>query len=372
MRTADYADSGITDPRNPVRSETLEPLVPPEELRARIGAACAAGQASIFVSGVDPGFINDVIPLLLSGLCERVDEIRAFELFNYSTYAQPDAVRNLVGMGQPMDAMPPMLTPGVPTMVWVRGYLFRPAPPPTPKRRQAAALQRRLSRRRLATASGGWMQRLHRSAAPAACDDVIPTSARGCYLARMAQLARLPRQGRYSAGDLWRMPDDDQRYEIIEGEVVVSPAPYVSHQQVLANLNDVIRTHVQRHGLGTVLFAPIGVVLETASAVQPDLIFVAKARRAIVQAKGIFGAPDLVVEILSPSTAARDRGRKRELYARAGVAHYWYLDPRAGRLTALRLAGARYAVEAQVGPRGSFRPALFPGLTIRVRDLLER
>jgi hypothetical protein len=134
-------------------------LVPPEELRARIGAACAAGQASIFVSGVDPGFINDVIPLLLSGLCERVDEIRAFELFNYSTYAQPDAVRNLVGMGQPMDAMPPMLTPGVPTMVWVRGYLFRPAPPPTPKRRQAAALQRRLSRRRLATASAGWMRR---------------------------------------------------------------------------------------------------------------------------------------------------------------------------------------------------------------------
>jgi hypothetical protein len=95
-----------------------DPASAPEGLRARIGAACTAGNASIFVSGVDPGFINDVIPLLLSGLCERVDEIRAFELFNYSTYAQPDAVRNLVGMGQPMDASPPMLTPGVPTMVW--------------------------------------------------------------------------------------------------------------------------------------------------------------------------------------------------------------------------------------------------------------
>ncbi|MEO8602888.1 MAG: dihydrodipicolinate reductase [bacterium] len=95
-----------------------DPTSAPADLRARIGAACAAGNASIFVSGVDPGFINDVVPLLLAGLCERVDEIRAFELFNYATYAQPDAVRNLVGMGQPMEATPPMLTPGVPTMVW--------------------------------------------------------------------------------------------------------------------------------------------------------------------------------------------------------------------------------------------------------------
>jgi len=95
-----------------------DPTSAPEDLRTRIGAACAAGNASIFVSGVDPGFINDVMPILLAGFCERVDEIRAFELFNYSSYAQPDAVRNLVGMGQPMDATPPMLTPGVPTMVW--------------------------------------------------------------------------------------------------------------------------------------------------------------------------------------------------------------------------------------------------------------
>jgi hypothetical protein len=95
-----------------------DPTSAPADLRARIGAACAAGDSSIFVSGVDPGFINDVVPLLLAGLCERVDEIRAFELFNYSSYEQTDAVRNLVGMGQPMDATPPMLAPGVPTMVW--------------------------------------------------------------------------------------------------------------------------------------------------------------------------------------------------------------------------------------------------------------
>ena len=95
-----------------------DPTSAPAELRERIGAACAAGNASVFVSGVDPGFVNDILPVLLAGFCERVDEIRAFELFNYSSYAQEDAVRNLVGMGQPMDATPPMLIPGVPTMVW--------------------------------------------------------------------------------------------------------------------------------------------------------------------------------------------------------------------------------------------------------------
>ena len=95
-----------------------DPTSAPADLRERIGAACAAGKASIFASGVDPGFINDILPVLLAGFCERVDEVRAFELFNYSSYAQEEAVRNLVGMGQPMDATPPMLIPGVPTMVW--------------------------------------------------------------------------------------------------------------------------------------------------------------------------------------------------------------------------------------------------------------
>ncbi|MBX3025982.1 Uma2 family endonuclease [bacterium] len=188
----------------------------------------------------------------------------------------------------------------------------------------------------------------------------------------MAQPANILRQKRFTARDLWRMPDDGNRYEIIDGEVFVTPAPYVSHQEVLANLNDVLRHHVRRHRLGLLLFAPVGVVLEPLSGVEPDLIFVAHARRAIVQSKGIFGPPDLAAEILSPSTAARDRGRKKALYARTGVAHYWMVDPRAGTLVALRLQGDAYAVEAEVGPRGTFKPSLFPGLAIRMRDLLRR
>ena len=90
----------------------------PAELREPVLAAIAEGGGSLFVSGVDPGWGNDVLPLLVSGLATTVDVIRCQEIFDYSTYEQPDSVRYLVGMGQPMDYQPPMLMATVPTMVW--------------------------------------------------------------------------------------------------------------------------------------------------------------------------------------------------------------------------------------------------------------
>ncbi|MER6669467.1 dihydrodipicolinate reductase [Amycolatopsis japonica] len=90
----------------------------PDELREPVLAAVADGGGSLFVSGVDPGWGNDILPLLISGLGTTVDAVRCQEIFDYSTYDQPDSVRYLVGMGQPMDYQPPMLAPSVPTMVW--------------------------------------------------------------------------------------------------------------------------------------------------------------------------------------------------------------------------------------------------------------
>ncbi|WP_274564713.1 dihydrodipicolinate reductase [Streptomyces spiramyceticus] len=90
----------------------------PPELREPVLAAIADGGGSLFVSGVDPGWGNDVLPLLISGLGTTVDVIRCQEIFDYSTYDQPDSVRYLVGMGRPMDYEPLMLAPTVPTMVW--------------------------------------------------------------------------------------------------------------------------------------------------------------------------------------------------------------------------------------------------------------
>lgn len=90
----------------------------PKELREPVLEAVAEGGGSLFASGVDPGWGNDVLPLLMSGLGSTVDVVRCQEIFDYSTYEQPDSVRYLVGMGQPMDYQPPMLAPAVPSMVW--------------------------------------------------------------------------------------------------------------------------------------------------------------------------------------------------------------------------------------------------------------
>ncbi len=96
----------------------FHPPSAPPDLRDRLDAACLAGEASLFASGIDPGWAFDLLPLVLSGVGGAIEEIRAQELFDYSLYDAPDAVRELVGMGMAMDEVPPMLLPSVPTMVW--------------------------------------------------------------------------------------------------------------------------------------------------------------------------------------------------------------------------------------------------------------
>jgi hypothetical protein len=90
----------------------------PDAVRDRFERACAEGGGRLFCSGIDPGWGNDVLPALIAGLGSTVDSIRCQEIFDYSTYDQPDAVRQLVGMGGPMDEIPPMVLPTIPTMVW--------------------------------------------------------------------------------------------------------------------------------------------------------------------------------------------------------------------------------------------------------------
>lgn len=95
-----------------------DPRNAPEPLLAAVRDAAAEGRSALFVSGVDPGWGNDILPVLLSGLSSTIDSVRCQEIFDYSTYDQPDSVRFLVGMGQPMTYEPPMVAPTVPTMVW--------------------------------------------------------------------------------------------------------------------------------------------------------------------------------------------------------------------------------------------------------------
>ena len=124
------------------------------------------------------------------------------------------------------------------------------------------------------------------------------------------------------------MPDDGNRYEAIEGDLYMTPAPSPRHQILLLRLYDALAAVLrERHG-GVLLVAPVGVEFpSTGEGVQPDILFVSDERRGIIRDTSVRGAPDLVVEILSPSTASHDRGTKRRLYERQGVREYWIVDP---------------------------------------------
>ena len=117
------------------------------------------------------------------------------------------------------------------------------------------------------------------------------------------------------------------RYQLLDGEMILAPSPVTQHQRVLIRLYRAIHDFVSAGQLGEVFVAPYDVVLSDHDIAQPDILFVSSARSAIVTEANIQGAPDLVVEILSPGTEEYDRGYKQALYSRHGVLEYWLVDP---------------------------------------------
>ncbi len=123
------------------------------------------------------------------------------------------------------------------------------------------------------------------------------------------------------------LPDDGNRYEIINGELKMTPAPKISHQEISLNIEYEIRTHIKKHNLGKVFDAPVDVLLENKIVVQPDIVFILKENYEIITEDNIKGAPDLIIEILSPSTTHYDMFEKKEIYEKYGVKEYWIVDP---------------------------------------------
>ena len=131
---------------------------------------------------------------------------------------------------------------------------------------------------------------------------------------------------------LWTYKDylelgDDKRYEVIEGELIMAPAPVPYHQAVSRNIEFLMWDYVKRKKLGVVYDAPIDVVLDEHNVLQPDIVFVSEDRKDIVGGKAIEGVPDLVVEIVSPSTLGRDTVRKKAIYEKFGVKEFWLAYP---------------------------------------------
>ncbi len=125
----------------------------------------------------------------------------------------------------------------------------------------------------------------------------------------------------------YRKTPEDERYELLDGELVMAATPNIAHQRVRGRLGRRLAGFVEEKDLGEIFRAPTDVVLSDTDVVQPDLLFVSKDRSDIITADNVQGAPDLVVEVLSPTTARRDWRDKLDLYSKHGVREFWLVDP---------------------------------------------
>jgi len=141
---------------------------------------------------------------------------------------------------------------------------------------------------------------------------------------------------RWTYDEFANLPNDGKRHEVIGGVLYVSPAPEPVHQEIVARLFELLRPFARKNGLGRVLDGPIDVLFGEGDYLEPDIVFIARGRRGVYTRRGLVSAPDLVIEVISPTTGLRDRGTKRERYAHFGVPEYWIVDSWAERIEVYR------------------------------------
>jgi Uma2 family endonuclease len=159
------------------------------------------------------------------------------------------------------------------------------------------------------------------------------------------------------------------QYQLLNGRSMMNPAPATKRQKVSHTLNRLLDEFVYSNDLGEMWYAPTDVVLDRFNVVQPDLFFISEQRTGIVAENNIQGAPDLVIEILSSSTADVDRGYKQLLYALHGVREYWLIDPDAYQVEVLALVEGEFGRAGVYGEGDAVTSPLLPGLRIPVDDI---
>jgi Uma2 family endonuclease len=168
-----------------------------------------------------------------------------------------------------------------------------------------------------------------------------------------------------------RLPEGPPYYQLIKGRLLVSPSPNRYHQDICRNLLVLLQGYLDTHPVGVVYQSPSDVYLTSYDAYQPDLYFVANANAAILTPQGAAGAPDLVVEILSPGTEHYDRELKRKVYAQSGVKEFWLIDPDAKEIHVHHLNPKGKKPVVVHGVDAQFRSALLPGLLVRAEKVFR-
>ncbi len=174
---------------------------------------------------------------------------------------------------------------------------------------------------------------------------------------------------KFTFDDYCLMPEE-QRYELIEGDFYMVPSLSVIHQRVSANIGALLRDYVQNNNCGEIFHAPLDVVLSSFDVVQPDIFYISRERSDIITDDNIQGPPDLVVEILSPATAEKDRTIKKKLYARSGVGELWLVNPGAQAVEVFQL---KHDLDKPLlitrSEKRFLTSSLLPGLEINLDDV---
>jgi len=185
-----------------------------------------------------------------------------------------------------------------------------------------------------------------------------------------AELSTKSTPDRYTYKD-YLLIDDDKRYEILRGGLIMVPAPFTIHQRLLRNIEDILWNFVKEKKLGEVLVAPTDVVLSEDIVVQPDILFISKEGLDIIKEAAIMGSPDLIVEIISPSSASYDTVEKRDIYEEYGVKEYWLVFPQEKAIEVLALEDGVYRELCKGRKTGVVRSKIIVGLEVDLKEVFE-
>jgi len=162
---------------------------------------------------------------------------------------------------------------------------------------------------------------------------------------------------------------DDVRYELIQGDLLMTPSPVTKHQRILRKIGFMLEQHVTQNDLGEIFLAPYDVYFDDENVVQPDILFISRERLNLIGEKNMQGPPDLVIEILSESTAYRDLIQKKKLYARYCVKEYWIVIPEEESVGIYIIKNDIFTLHKNFGKDETLESPLLKGLKIVLRKI---
>ena len=178
------------------------------------------------------------------------------------------------------------------------------------------------------------------------------------------------RENKYTYSDYLKTPDD-KRFELIEGDLIMTPSPTVKHQAVSENISFLLSSHIRACKLGRLFYAPMDVVLDQFNVLQPDIMLVLNENKKVITEANIKGAPDLVVEIISPTSGYRDKATKKRIYERFGVKEYWVVEPQEETVEIYSLKDKKFALHQSLRKKDTLSSLLLPEFKVPLTDIFS-